>query len=275
MLTYPNINPIALTLGPLKIHWYGLTYLFGFCLAWCLAKWRIKRLNLPWTEVQLTDLFFYVAIGVIVGGRIGYCLFYSLDFWYRPWIVFEIWEGGMSFHGGLLGVITALYFLQRKIQKDFFEIGDFIAPLVPVGLAMGRIGNFINDELWGRITNVPWAMVFPKPEAGPWPRHPSQLYEFFLEGLILFLILWIYSRKPRIKGTSCALFLLLYGIFRFVLEFFRQPDAQLGFIAWGWLTMGQLLCIPLIVSGFILLCAGYKRYLSYRPNQSSPIKHNS
>ncbi len=257
MLSYPHIDPIALSLGPIKIHWYGLMYLLAFLSAWLLAKRRIHQSS-TWTLEQLSDLFFYVALGVLLGGRIGYMLFYDFsNFLIKPWAVLQIWQGGMSFHGGLLGVVFALYLYGRKTQKKLLELTDFCAPLVPIGLATGRIGNFINGELWGRITHVPWAMIFP--HADLHPRHPSQLYECFFEGIILFIILWIYSKKPKPTGAVSGLFSLLYGIVRFGLEFFRQPDPQLGFIAWGWLTMGQLLCLPLIIFGMILLHAAYKK----------------
>lgn len=248
MLTYPNINPIAFHIGPLPVHWYGIMYLIGFACAWLLGVYRARREGSGWTTEQVGDLIFYAALGVIIGGRLGYILFYDFpSFIANPLTVFRIWDGGMSFHGGLLGVITALWIFGRRTSKSLFEITDFIAPMVPIGLGAGRIGNFINGELWGRVTTMPWGMVFPN--AGPLPRHPSQLYEFIFEGVVLFAILWWFSMKPRPRMAVSGLFLLLYGIFRFVLEFFRQPDPQLGFIAFGWLTMGQLLSIPMILGG--------------------------
>lgn len=258
MLTYPNINPIALQLGPLKIHWYGLMYVVGFLGGWLLALWRAKKPNSGWTSEQVADLIFYAALGVILGGRIGYMLFYDFpNLISDPFSLFKIWDGGMSFHGGLLGVIIALWIYGKKIKKPFTELGDFIAPLVPLGLGAGRIGNFINGELWGRVTTMPWGMVYP--QAGPSPRHPNEIYEFLLEGVVLFTVLWIYSAKPRPRMAVMSLFLLLYGCFRFFIEFFRQPDPQLGFIAFGWLTMGQILSLPMIIIGAFLLYYSYKR----------------
>lgn len=258
MLPYPSINPVAFSLGPLKVHWYGLMYAVGFIGAWLLASYRAQKPQSNWTIDQVSDLLFYTALGVILGGRIGYMLFYDFSsFLAQPWIIFKVWQGGMSFHGGLLGVLLAFYVYTKKTGKHFFDVTDFSAPLVPIGLGAGRIGNFINGELWGRITNVPWAMIFP--QAGHSPRHPSQLYEFFFEGIVLFTFLWIYSSKPRPCMAVSGWFALLYGTFRFFLEFFRQPDTQLGFLAWNWLTMGQLLSLPLIVFGIGLL---YKAYTS-------------
>lgn len=251
MLTYPDINPIALAIGPLKIHWYGLMYLLGFFMAWLLAHWRAKHYSLVWTSEQISDLIFYLALGVIIGGRIGYMVFYNFaELVQQPWSLFKIWQGGMSFHGGLIAGMLAIYLFGRKYHKSFWEVTDFTAPLVPLGLAAGRIGNFINGELWGRVTDVPWGMVFP--QAGPLPRHPSQLYEFGLEGIILFIVVWYYAAKPRPVGRVTAVFLIGYGLCRFTVESFRQPDQQLGFIAFNWLTMGQLLSIPMILLGITL-----------------------
>ncbi len=257
MLKYPVMNPIAFSIGPVAVHWYGLMYLLGFAIAWSLAVCRGKKTG-QWTSNQVSDLIFYSALGVIVGGRLGYMLFYDFSgFWHNPLNLFKVWDGGMSFHGGLIGVCTAVYFYSRALKRTFWSVMDFGAPLVPIGLGLGRIGNFINGELWGRVSQVPWAMVFPN--AGPLPRHPSQLYEFFLEGVVLFLILWIYSSKPRPTMAVSALFLLCYGVFRFFVEFFRQPDPQLGFIVFGWLTMGQLLSVPMIVAGLVWLIVIYCR----------------
>lgn len=254
MLPYPSINPIAFSLGPIQVHWYGLMYAIGFIGAWIMASYRANKPNSAWTKDQASDLIFYSALGVILGGRIGYMLFYDFaDFLARPLSIFQIWQGGMSFHGGLMGVLLAIYLFSRKTGKRFFDITDFAAPLVPIGLGAGRIGNFINGELWGRVTSVPWAMTFP--HAGQLPRHPSQLYEFFFEGILMFLFLWVYSAKKRPRMAVSGWFAFLYGIFRFILEFFRQPDTQLGFIAWDWLTMGQLLSLPLIIIGLALICS--------------------
>lgn len=251
MLIYPKIDPVAFSIGPLHVHWYGLMYLLGFIGAYVLAEFRVKRQALNWTTEQISDLIFFAAVGVILGGRLGYMLFYQtallLD---SPWVLFRIWEGGMSFHGGLIGVLLALVYFSRKTQKPFLEILDFTAPLIPFGLFAGRIGNFINGELWGRVTDMPWGMVFPM--GGEQPRHPSQLYEACLEGVALFLLILWYARRPRPSGRITALFLMGYALCRFVIEFWREPDAQLGFLAFDWLTMGQLLSIPMFIVGFIL-----------------------
>ncbi len=248
MLMYPHLNPIALQIGPIKVHWYGIMYLVGFAVAWSLAYYRSRKPGSGWNAELISDLVFYAAIGVVLGGRIGFMLFYDFSsFIAQPWIIFRIWDGGMSFHGGLIGVIISFWLFGRNHKKSFWEIGDFAAPLVPIGLGAGRIGNFINGELWGRVTTVPWGMVYPN--AGPLPRHPSEIYEFFLEGILLFIILWFYSAKPRPRMAVSALFLLCYGCLRFFAEFFRQPDIQLGYVAFGWLTQGQLLSIPMIIIG--------------------------
>jgi len=257
MIPFPNINPIALQIGPLKIHWYGLMYVIGFLAAWLLGIWRAARPGSGWTKEQVGDIIFYCALGVIIGGRVGYMLFYAWpELLQNPLNLFKIWQGGMSFHGGLLGVIVSMWWFGKRRQKTFFEVSDFIAPLVPIGLAAGRMGNFINGELWGRVTDVPWGMVFP--HAGSAPRHPSQLYEFFLEGVVLFILLWWFSAKPKPRMAVSGLFLLGYGAFRFVVEFFRQPDIQIGFVAFGWMTKGQLLCIPMIILGLAFLILAYR-----------------
>jgi len=253
MIIYPHINPIAFTLGPLKVHWYGLMYIVGFLSAWGLGHLRAKNNPLsPVNTDQVSDLIFYCALGAVVGGRIGYMLIYAFpDFKSDPLLFFQVWKGGMSFHGGLIGVIVAVLLYAWHIKRSSLALGDFLAPLVPIGLGAGRIGNFINAELIGRVTNVPWGIVYPN--AGPLPRHPSEIYEFLMEGVLLFIILWIYSRKSRPLGNVTGLFLFCYGIFRVIGEHFRMPDPQLGFIAFGWLTMGQLLSLPMILIGFILL----------------------
>ncbi len=251
MLAFPQINPIAFSLGPVRVHWYGLMYLLAFISAWCLAKWRTKHNQLNWTTEQIGDLIFYSALGVIVGGRLGYMLFYNTQqLFHEPWVLFRLWEGGMSFHGGFLGVVIAMWIFSIKSKKLILEIGDFSAPLVPLGLAAGRAGNFINGELWGRPGDVPWAMIFPRADQNP--RHPSQLYELGLEGLLLFIIVWWYASKPRPLGRVSGVFLIGYSLCRFFVEFFREPDAQMGFIAFGWLTMGQLLSIPMFLLGLYL-----------------------
>jgi phosphatidylglycerol:prolipoprotein diacylglycerol transferase len=251
MFTYPYINPVAFSIGSLQVHWYGLMYLLGIIGGWLLAHWRNKYYQLNWTSQQISDLIFYAAIGVILGGRIGYMLFYQLpQLLHDPLTLFKVWEGGMSFHGGLLGVIVALLFFSHKSGKLFWEVGDFVAPLVPLGLGAGRIGNFINGELWGRVTDMPWGMIYPHVDNQP--RHPSELYEFGLEGVALFLLVWIYARKPRPVGRVSAVFLIGYALCRIIAEFFRQPDPQLGYLAFGWLTMGQVLSMPMLLLGLWL-----------------------
>ena len=258
MLHWPNFDPVAFHLGPIAVHWYGLTYLVGFLLCWLCANYRAKHSHGVWTGEQISDLLFYVALGVILGGRVGYTLFYNLpQFLEHPIVILQVWNGGMSFHGGFLGVLLAIWIYGKRKQKTFFQITDFIAPFIPLGLAAGRIGNFINGELWGRVTTMPWGMVFP--DAGPLPRHPSQIYEFLLEGIVLFLILWFYSKKPRPRMAVSAMFLLWYGIFRCFIEFFRVPDPQYGYFAWGWLTMGQILSLPMVIGGVLLLWWAYHR----------------
>lgn len=250
MLAYPAIDPVAVSLGPLKVHWYGLMYVVGFVGAWWLGRRRADRLGLKPDDIG--DMLFYGALGVVLGGRIGYALFYGLDqLLADPLWIFQVWDGGMSFHGGLLGVLLAALLFARKHQLAFFQLTDFIAPLVPIGLGAGRIGNFINHELPGRVTDVPWALVFPG--MGGKGRHPSSLYEFFLEGIVLFGMLWVISMTPRRRGFISGLFLVLYGAFRFLVEFVRRPDPQLGFIAFDWLTMGQLLSLPMILAGAALI----------------------
>ncbi|MDR3478940.1 MAG: prolipoprotein diacylglyceryl transferase [Gammaproteobacteria bacterium] len=256
MLTYPEINPIAFHVGPLSVHWYGLMYLIGFVGGWALLTWRVRHSERGFTADQISDILFYAALGIIVGGRVGYMLFYAWpDLSANPLLLFQIWKGGMSFHGGLIGVILAMWIYARKIGKSLPEVTDLLAPVIPIGLGAGRIGNFINSELWGRVTDAPWAMVFPN--GGPLPRHPSQLYEFVLEGVVLFLILWIFSIKPRPRYAVSGLFLICYGLFRFTVEFFREPDLQKGYLAFGWLTEGQLLSFPMILLGIAMFVWAY------------------
>jgi len=270
---FHNINPIAFSIGPVAVHWYGIMYLLGFVGAWYLGNRRREQGRLAASYEAFSDLAFYVMLGVIVGGRIGYMLFYvSLD-WvlHDPLALFRVWEGGMSFHGGLLGVLVAGWWWSRRNRIHFFDTVDFVAPLVPIGLGLGRLGNFIGGELWGRHTDVPWGVIFPRAldhlgksrdelyqmylagQLNDEARHPSQLYEFTLEGVVLFGVLWFYSRKPRPRYAVSGLFALLYGLFRFGVEFVREPDVQLGFIAFDWLTMGQILSTPLILIGIVLL----------------------
>lgn len=262
MLAYPDINPIAFHIGSWPVYWYGLMYLIGFLGGWGLLALRLRHSPRGFTQDQLSDLCFYAALGAIVGGRIGYILFYDWRvFFADPLLIFQTWKGGMSFHGGLLGVLVALTFCARKMQKPWLSLTDFIAPVVPIGLGAGRIGNFINGELWGRVTDLPWGMVFPN--AGNLPRHPSQLYEFALEGVVMFIILWLYSAKPRPMGAVSGLFAICYGVFRTTVEFFREPDAHIGYLAFGWLTEGQLLSLPLILVGIALIVVAYKRKEQY------------
>ena len=258
MLTYPTIDPTAFSIGPVSVHWYGLMYLFGFLSAWLLGRYRACKPTNRWTAEMVDDLVTFCVLGVVAGGRLGYVLFYDLPFYLdNPLQIFAVWNGGMSFHGGLLGVIACFALFARKNKMTLFEVGDFISPMVPPGLFFGRIGNFINGELWGRTTTAATGMVFPG--AGAYPRHPSQLYEAALEGIALFLILWIFSAKKRPTRATSGLFLIFYGAFRFIVEFFREPDAQLGFIAFNWLTMGMLLCVPMILFGLYLFVIAYKK----------------
>ena len=253
MLPYPQIDPVAIAIGPVKVHWYGLTYLAGLAFAWWLAARRSTRADSVIKREQVDDLIFFAALGVVLGGRIGYALFYGGDKLAEdPTWLLRVWQGGMSFHGGFLGVIIAMYLFARRRHIPFGGLLDFIAPLVPVGLALGRLGNFIGQELWGRSTDVPWAMVFPR-DPLQLARHPSQLYQFALEGLLLFAILMWFSSRPRPRLAVAGLFSLGYGCLRFVAEFFREPDQHIGFEALGWLTRGQELCLPMIALGIFLL----------------------
>lgn len=258
MLIYPQIDPIALSLGPLKVHWYGLMYVIGFIAFLLLGKYRARRANSLISTEQVDDLMFYGALGVVLGGRIGYMLFYNLgQLSSDPLSFFQVWDGGMSFHGGLLGVILVMFLLAKKWNLTFFQVSDFVAPMVPIGLGAGRIGNFINGELWGKPTDVSWGMVFP--QADQLVRHPSQLYQFLLEGVILFSLLWLFSNKPRPTASISGLFLVLYGVFRFMVEFVREPDVHIGYIAWEWLTKGQLLSLPMILLGLVLIFWAYQQ----------------
>jgi len=251
VLTHPNIDPVAFSIGPLAVRWYGLMYLVGFALGWWLALRRISSNLSPITRAQLDDLLFLVVLGVILGGRLGYVLFYKPGYYAaHPLEILYIWQGGMSFHGGLLGVMAAMVFVARRHGVDWLRLMDFVAPLIPPGIAAGRLGNFINGELPGRVTDLPWGMVFRG--AGDAPRHPSQLYQFALEGVALFVLLWWFSSKPRARGQVSAMFLLGYGVLRFIAEFAREPDAFLGFLALG-LTMGQWLSAAMIAGGIALL----------------------
>ena len=264
MLRYPDIDPVAIEIGPVAVHWYGLMYAVGFLAFWWLGRRRARRDWTPVDPVQMDDLLLYGAIGVVVGGRLGYMLVYATDTLLRdPLSLLRIWEGGMAFHGGLLGVIFMIWLFAHRRGYGFWRTIDFVAPLVPIGLGAGRIGNFINGELWGAPTDLPWGMVYPP--LGPEPRHPSQLYEFALEGAALFAILWLFSARPRPAGAISGLFLVCYGGFRFLVEFVRLPDAHIGYLAWGWFTMGQLLTLPMIAFGVGLLVWAYRRPGSATP----------
>lgn len=264
MLSYPDINPVAFAVGPVRLHWYGVMYIAAFLVGWLLARYRASRPGSGWTADQVDDLATWTMLGVVLGGRLGYILFYDLDTYLAdPMEILRVWNGGMSFHGGLLGVLLAGLWWSLRRKKRFLDVTDFVAPLVPPGLFFGRLGNFINGELWGKVTGVEWGMVFPG--AGDLPRHPTQLYEAGLEGLLLFLALWIYSRKPRPMGAVSGLFAVLYALCRMGVEFFRMPDAQLGYLYFGWVTMGQILCLPLLAAGLALLAyAGYEKRHPHR-----------
>jgi phosphatidylglycerol:prolipoprotein diacylglycerol transferase len=254
MIRYPDIDPIALRIGPLRVHWYGIMYLLGFGAAWGLARYRATRPVSSWKAVDVDDLIFFGMLGVILGGRIGYVLFYGMSFWtaHNPWYPFEIWDGGMSFHGGLLGVILAMTLFAWRRGRNVADVYDFAAPLPPLGLFFGRIGNFINGELWGKPTTLPWGFDYHGRVL-----QPSQLYEAFFEGIVLFTLMWWFTSRPRPRLAPSGLFLLIYGTFRFLVEFVRLPDPQLGYLAWGWLTMGQLLSLPMILVGAALLTYAY------------------
>lgn len=259
MLNFPAINPVALDLGFFQIHWYGLMYLAGFVAGFWIALREVKLGRLALSRDQVSDLLFYIVMGLIIGGRLGYGLFYGLDTWLQdPLWIFRVWEGGMAFHGGFLGVAVAVILFARKVGAPLSTISDLAALTVPPGLGFGRIGNFIGQELWGRASDVPWAMVFPADTSGL-ARHPSQLYQALLEGLVLFAVIFCYTRKPRPAWAPTALFLLLYGVFRFVVEFVREPDAHIGFDLFGWMSRGQILSLPMMVAGILLLAFAYRR----------------
>ncbi len=276
-LAFPNIDPVIFSIGPVSLHWYGLMYLVGFVFALWLANRRAAKPNSGWHKNEVENLLYAGFAGVFVGGRLGYVLFYNLPmFLDNPLYLFKVWDGGMSFHGGLVGVICAMWWFSRRTKRHFLQVADFVAPLVPFGLGMGRIGNFINGELWGRVTlDTPWAMIFPGSRSedialatsdpslwpilekfGVLPRHPSQLYEMVLEGIVLFIILNIFIRKSRPTGSVSGLFLIGYGAFRIIVEFFRQPDAQLGLF--DGISMGQILSVPMILAGIALIVWAYQ-----------------
>jgi phosphatidylglycerol:prolipoprotein diacylglycerol transferase len=269
MLTFPQIDPVALQLGPVAIHWYGLTYLAAFGLFMLLAIRRLRHEPFAsvrgpgaWSRKDVEDILFLGVLGVVAGGRLGYCLFYKPGYYLtHPLEIFYVWQGGMSFHGGMLGVIASQWWFARSRSKPFWQVMDFVAPCVPLGLAAGRVGNFINGELWGRAADpsLPWAMVFPH-SGSMVPRHPSQVYQFLLEGVLLFVLLWLYARKERKPAQVSALFLIGYGVLRFIAEFFREPDAHLvGLQQATGLSMGQWLCVPMVVAGVLLWLWGEKQ----------------
>ncbi|TPH16510.1 prolipoprotein diacylglyceryl transferase [Litorilituus lipolyticus] len=267
-LQFPVIDPVIFSIGPVALRWYGTMYLIGFLAALFIANKAADKSNGLWTREQVSDLLFYGFLGVVLGGRFGYVLFYQFDYFLAdPLYLLKIWQGGMSFHGGLLGVITAIFIFARKTNKQFLAVGDFVAPLVPIGLGMGRLGNFINAELWGRQTDVSWAMVFPTDPLQV-PRHPSQLYEFFLEGVVLFAILFYISRKPRSLGLASGAFLIGYGVFRSIVEFYREPDAHLG-LYFSFISKGQILSIPMILAGIFII------YIGYLSQQKTQIANSS
>lgn len=269
MIYLHHIDPIAFSLGPVQVHWYGLMYLLAFFTAWALGRSRVLAGRLPGVDMNgFSDLLFYAMLGVVIGGRVGYMLFYAFDAWLaNPLLLFKVWEGGMSFHGGLLGVSAGCLWWVRRQRVHFFDVTDFVAPLVPLGLGFGRLGNYIGGELWGKYTGSGWGVIFPRAEQSlqglsweqlqaqyatgalnPLARHPSQLYEAFLEGVVMFLVLWLYSAKPRARYAVSGLFALMYGLFRFLVEFVRMPDEGV-YVAFGWLTRGQILSLPLILLG--------------------------
>jgi len=275
MFDYPQLDPVALSLGPLKVHWYGLMYLLGFFSIWMLGRYRASDPGSGWDARLVDDMVFYGILGTILGGRLGYMFFYGLEqLTANPLSALKIWEGGMSFHGGLIGVLVASWLFSRRRGMGFWQVTDFVVPLVPLALFTGRIGNFINGELWGHPTDAPWGMRVPcerfdeycegLPPGTEWspPLHASQLYEAALEGLALFLILWIFSARPRPTMAVSGLFLLGYGVFRLLVELVRQPDAHIGYLAFDWLTMGQVLTLPMVLFGILLLILAYR---SIRP----------
>ena len=250
MLAYPNIDPIAFEIGPLAIRWYGLSYVVGILLVWLALHLRARDRRYGWTPDEVSDIVFYIALFGIIGGRLGYVLLYNPAFYLsHPLQIIMVQNGGMSFHGGVLGLAFACWWFGRKTGRRFIEVAEFFVPAGPIGLIFGRTANFINSELWGAPTTMPWGVVFPSPEAGGVPRHPSQLYEAFLEGVVLFVGLWLYSRTPRPAGMITGLFLFGYGCFRFLVEFVREPDAHIGYLAFDWFTMGQALSLPMILIG--------------------------
>lgn len=257
MLVYPGFDPVALELGPLKVRWYGLTYLVAFAVAWWLARRRAAQPGSTWKVVDVDDFLFFAMLGVIVGGRIGYTLFYGMEFWLQdPLYLLRVWEGGMSFHGGLIGVLVALAVFAKRRGRRVADVFDFAAALPGIGILAVRVGNFINGELWGRPGDVPWAML-----VDGVARHPTQLYEALLEGALLAAVLWWFTSKPRPQWAPSGLFLIMYASGRLIVEFWRLPDAHIGYLAGGWLTMGHVLTLPMLLAGVVLLLLAYRRDL--------------
>ncbi|MFZ9872684.1 MAG: prolipoprotein diacylglyceryl transferase [Steroidobacteraceae bacterium] len=255
MLVYPGFDPVALELGPLKVRWYGLTYLIAFAVAWWLARRRAAQPGSTWKVVDVDDFLFFAMLGVILGGRIGYTLFYGMEFWLEdPLYLLRVWEGGMSFHGGLIGVLVALALFARRRGRDIADVFDFAAALPGIGILAVRVGNFINGELWGRPGEVPWAML-----VDGVARHPTQLYEALLEGALLAAVLWWFTSKPRPQWAPSGLFLIMYASGRLIVEFWRLPDAHIGYLAGGWLTMGHVLTLPMLLAGIALMWIAYRR----------------
>ena len=282
---YPDIDPAIISLGPLAVRWYGLAYLAAFLVCWWLGNRRLDRKAPDWTRAQVADLVFYGAMGAVLGGRVGYVLFYAFEAFLRdPLVLIRIWDGGMSFHGGLLGAIAAMAWFGRRVQRSFWAVADFLAPLVPIGLGLGRLGNFANTELPGRVTEVPWGLVYPCNAhairginvmcAGAWEsfaRHPSPLYQAFAEGVVLFALVWWVAARPRPAGVVSGTFLTVYGLLRFVTEHFREPDGHLGYIAFDWLTMGQLLSLPMAIVGMLIILWAMRRSPVDQPARQ-PVK---
>ena len=260
MIRFPDIDPVAVNLGPVAIHWYGIAYIVGIGLGWWLLARAADRDGNDWTRDDVADVVFYAAIGAVLGGRIGYALFYNFaDYIDDPLSLLAVWRGGMSFHGGVIGFILALAWFARRRSRRFLATTDFVVPVVPIGLFLGRVANFVNQELWGAPTSLPWGVVFTQPAAGGIARHPSQLYEAALEGIVLFVLLRLVASGRPPTGTVSATFLLAYGIMRAGIELVREPDAHLGYVAAGWITMGQLLCVPMVVAGLAILLAAQRR----------------
>ena len=257
MIPYPHISPEIVRVGPIAVRWYGVMYLLGFAASYVLVIHQIKKKGLDFSKDFLDSLYTFIVLGLIIGARLGYVIFYNLSFYVRnPLDIVALWEGGMSFHGGLIGSVLAGIWCCKRSAKDPWQVADLVTATAPIGLGFGRLGNFINGELYGRVSDVPWAMVFPA--GGPHPRHPSELYEFFLEGVVLFTVLWIVKERARATGVLTSLFVTLYGVFRFAVEFFREPDPQLGFVL-GPFTTGQVLSAAMALTGALLLCLRLKK----------------